>query len=135
MPPKNIVRLPKRICKMLPIYSSQWPCVYPYYFYDSYRKWTPHYSFISCSHTNNQVIESLTFKKSLWDYLSLYTSTFFLSFFFFNNGIPAKRSVLVYKKNYTKEKVQRQPSTGICLFTSLRSCLFLASFVNTQILF
>lgn len=41
--------------------------------YDSYRKWTPHYSFISYSHKNNWVIERLKFKESLWEYLSPHT--------------------------------------------------------------
>lgn len=95
-------------------------------FYDSYRKWTPHYSFISWSHKNNRVSERLKFKKSLWEYLSpTPLLLFYLFFIFFNNGILAKRSVLIYKKNNTKKKLQRQSSIGICLFTSLSACLFL----------
>lgn len=95
-------------------------------FYDSYRKWTPHYSFISWSHKNNRVIERLKFKKSLWAYLSpTPLLLFYFYFLFFNNGILAKRSVLIHKKNNTKKKHQRQSSIGICLFTSLSACFFL----------
>lgn len=49
-------------------------------FYDSYRKWTPHYSFISWSHKNNQAIERLKFKESLWEYLSPHTPVLFCFF-------------------------------------------------------
>lgn len=76
-------------------------------FYDSYRKWTPHYSFISWNHKNNRVIERLKFKKSLWEYLSpTPLLLFYLFFIFFNNGILAKRSVLIHKKNNTKRNTK-----------------------------
>lgn len=65
--------------------------------YDSYRKWTSHYSFISHSHKNNHVIERLKFKESLWEYFYPHLS------FLFYNGILA-REVFLYIKRITQKR-------------------------------
>lgn len=79
-------------------------------FYDSDRKPTPHYPFISCNHKNNRVTERAEIQGvSLGIFIPPHPH---LSFLFYN-GILAKRSVPYIKRITRKRKSKDSHPLGL----------------------